>query len=149
MGDVYVSGKGDRGPINGNVTLSCTYTTDVINPSLITITWKCSRGSHSKKVIRSFYGSIDYGTGCTTSSMRGRVELVGRTPGDASIRLYNISRLDAGLYICYIVIQDSGGGSGSANMTLDVLGRSMNYHHPFVYKTYLVNILLLNNLCIG
>ena len=120
---MYVSGKGDKGPVNGNVTLSCTYTTDANNPSLISITWTCSRGSHQNKVIRSFYGSIAYGTGCTTSSMQGRVEFVGRTPGDASIRLYNISRLDAGLYICYIVIQDSGGGSGSTSMTLDVLGR--------------------------
>ena len=119
---MYISGKGDKGPVNGNITLSCTYTSDANNPSLIIITWKCSRGSHSKKVIRSFYGSIDYDTGCTTSSMRGRVEFVGGTSGDASIRLYSISTLDAGLYVCEVQIQDSGGGLGSANMTLDVLG---------------------------
>ena len=118
-----VSGNGDKGPVNGNVTLSCTYTSDANNPSLISITWECSRGSHQGRVIQSIYGSISYGTGCTTSSMRGRVEFVGRTPGDASIRLYNISRLDAGLYLCNILIQDSGGGSGSTDMTLDVLGR--------------------------
>ena len=120
---MYISGKGDKGTVNDNVTLSCTYTTDANNPSLIIITWKCSRGSHSEKVIRSFYGTIDYGTGCTTSSMRGRVEFVGRTPGDASIRLYSISTLDAGLYLCSVQIIDSGGGSGSTDITLDVLGR--------------------------
>ena len=87
------------------------------------MTWGCSRDSHQDRVIRSLYGSIAYGTGCTTSSMQGRVEFVGGTPGDASIRLYNISRLDAGLYLCSIVIQDSGGGKGSTSMTLDVLGR--------------------------
>ena len=120
---MYVSGKGDKGPVNGNVTLSCTYTSDANNPSLIITTWTCSRGSHQDRVIMSTYGSLAYGAGCTTSSMRGRVEFVGGTHGDASIRFYNISILDAGLYLCSIFIQDSGGGSGSTNMTLDVLGR--------------------------
>ena len=118
-----VSGKGKKGPVNGNVTLSCTYTSDANNPSLITIKWECSRSSNQGSVIRSYYGIIEYDTGCTTSSMRGRVEFVGGTRGDASIRLYNISRLDAGLYMCNILIQDSDGGSGSTDMTLDVLGR--------------------------
>ena len=120
---MYISGKGDKGTVNGNVTLSCTYTSDANNPSLIIMTWQCSRGSHQNRVIESLYGSIEYGTGCTTSSMQGRVEFVGRTPGDASIRLYNISTLDAGLYVCEVQIKDSGGGAGSTDMTLDVLGR--------------------------
>ena len=118
-----VSGKGEIGTVNGNVTLSCTYTSDANNPSLVMIIWTCSRGSHRDRVIRSTYGSLSYGTGCTTSSMRGRVEFVGGPSGDASIRLYSISTLDAGLYECGVQIQDSGGGSGSTDMKLDVLGR--------------------------
>ena len=130
-GHVYVSGKGEIGTVNGNVTLSCSYTTDANHPSLITMIWKCSRDSHRDRVIRSLHGLLGYGTGCTTSSMRGRVEFVGGPSGDASIRLYSISTLDAGLYVCNVQIADTGGGSSSANITLDVLGRFMNSYQCY------------------